>query len=253
MSEAELQPGFRLGKCRILELVGEGEMGAVYKAMHISQDRVAGVRVLPRRLGQMRSGGVDRFLREARRAAALHHRNIVEVINVDRHEPTGLYCLVLEFVDGGSIEDLIRQQGRLNEATVLSVATAVARALREAGRQQVTHGDIKAGNVMLTRAGRLKLADVGLAKWLLAAPDAGPPGPAAGIHDLGATLMRMLIGAVPGASVPDLAQARPDVSVATARIVLNCLAGQGERDYETPDELLDDLDTARQAPEDSAS
>jgi len=151
----------RIGGFEILETLGKGGMGTVYKARQVSMDRLVALKVLPPRLAK-NEAFVQRFVREAHSAARLNHPNIVQGIDVGEAE--GCHYFAMELVDGPTVKDLLKREGRLDEKKALSIVGAVARALEHAHRQGIIHRDIKPDNIMINRDGVVKLADLGLAR-----------------------------------------------------------------------------------------
>ena len=151
--------GQRLGQYQIIEQLGRGGMAVVYKAYQPALERYVAVKVLPRELtfdGQF----VERFLREARAAARLNHPNIVTIHDVGQAE--GLHFLVMEYVDGPSLTDLLRQHGAQPPQDVARIISQVAAALDYAHQQGFVHRDIKPGNILLAPDGTAKLTDFGI-------------------------------------------------------------------------------------------
>ncbi|HKB36651.1 MAG TPA: serine/threonine-protein kinase, partial [Gemmataceae bacterium] len=146
----------------ILELVGRGGMGAVYKANQPRLDRLAALKILPPVSGRDPTFA-ERFTREARTLARLSHPNIVSVY--DFGESDGLYYFLMEFVNGESLRQAIHS-GRLRTHEMLRLAIQVCDALQYAHEEGVVHRDIKPENILLDKRGRVKIADFGLAKLL---------------------------------------------------------------------------------------
>nr|WP_165232598.1 bifunctional nicotinamidase/pyrazinamidase [Aquisphaera insulae] len=157
----------KIGRCRLISRIGEGGMGVVFQAWHDDLDLPVAVKFLhPNQVAKDR--GAERFLREARLAARLNHPGIVRVF--DCGEAEGRYYIVMEYVDGQSLEAHIAERQAVGVDRALQIATEVARALAEAWSQVgVIHRDIKPANILLTAAGQVKLADLGLAKVASAA------------------------------------------------------------------------------------
>ena len=153
--------GTRIGGFEVLEKLGQGGMGAVFKARQISMDRIVALKILPPKLAA-NGEYIQRFIREAQSAAKLNHPNIVQGHDVG--EANGYYYFAMEFVDGTTAKEMLRQQGRLDEKTALSIVGGVARGLDHAHKHGVIHRDIKPDNIMVTREGVVKLADLGLAR-----------------------------------------------------------------------------------------
>jgi serine/threonine protein kinase len=150
----------------ILELVGQGGMGAVYRARQPALDRLVAVKVLPPEVARD-PAFAERFSREARSLARFNHPNIVTVY--DFGQTGGLYYIIMEFVAGKSLRQLLRA-GALSEAQVLRIVMQVCDALQYAHDGGVVHRDIKPENILLDARGQVKIADFGLAKLAGPAP-----------------------------------------------------------------------------------
>ena|GEM_PF-2362928 len=148
---------------RILQKLGEGGMGAVYKAVDERTGKVVAVKVLDRKLAQDEEY-VRRFHREARAAAALNHRNLTQVIA--EGEVDGLHFLVMEFIDGKTVADMVAEEGPFPPEVALAVVRQAAEGLAYAHARAVIHRDIKPENIMLSSDGTVKITDMGLAKRL---------------------------------------------------------------------------------------
>ncbi len=150
----------QVGEFRLTKKIGEGGMGTVFKAHQVSMDRDVALKVLPKHLAK-NPGFVDRFYREARASAKLDHPNIVRGIAVG--EDKGYHYFAMEFIDGESVDKRL-EHGKLAVGDAVKIAIDVARALDHAHTKGMVHRDIKPDNIMITRAGQVKLADLGLAK-----------------------------------------------------------------------------------------
>jgi tetratricopeptide (TPR) repeat protein len=146
---------------QLLEKLGEGGMGAVYRARQISLDRYVAIKILPERLVQNEEF-VARFEREARIAARLSHPNIVGA--VDAGVASGKHYFAMEYIDGQSLKQVLDERGHLSEGEALDVMIQMATALEYAYRNDMVHRDVKPENIMFTAGGTAKLADLGLAK-----------------------------------------------------------------------------------------
>jgi tRNA A-37 threonylcarbamoyl transferase component Bud32 len=155
---AELAPLFP--QLEILELLGQGGMGAVYKARQIKLDRLVALKVLPPTAANDPSFA-ERFLREARTLARLNHPSIVGVH--DFGDVNGLFYLIMEFVEGVNLRQAMAA-GKLEPRQALPLVCELCSAMQYAHEMGVVHRDIKPENILLDRQGRVKVADFGLAK-----------------------------------------------------------------------------------------
>ncbi|MEK6674415.1 MAG: serine/threonine-protein kinase [Planctomycetota bacterium] len=153
---AQQIPGFQ-----ILSKLGQGAMAVVFKAKQLSLDRTVAVKVLPKRLSENREF-VERFYKEGRAAARLNHANIVQAFDVG--EAGGYHYFVMEYIDGQTVYDLLTDGRRMEEAKALNMIRQTAMALEHAHEQGFIHRDVKPKNIMITKAGVVKLADMGLAR-----------------------------------------------------------------------------------------
>lgn len=151
-----------LGKVHLKRRLGEGGMGAVYVGHHLTLDVDVAVKVLPPELARRHPAFVERFLREARTAAQIHHPNIVQVYDVDYER--GFFFIVMEYVDGETVAERLRRRGRLSEREVVGIGMDAAAALEYARRRKIVHRDVKPENLLISKDGEVKLADLGLAK-----------------------------------------------------------------------------------------
>ncbi len=158
----------RLGRYRILKLLGRGGMGVVFQARDPVLGRLVAVKALAPQLGGDATAR-ERFLREARAAAAISHANVVTIFAVE--EVKGLLLLVMEFVDGVSLQDRLRRQVRFSLPEIVRIGAQTAAGLAAAHARGLVHRDIKPANILLARpADQVKIADFGLAR---ATDDAG--------------------------------------------------------------------------------
>src|SRR5262249_17087320 len=144
----------------MLALLGQGGMGAVYKARQTKLDRLVAVKILPPEVARD-SAFAERFTREARSLARLNHPHIVTVH--DFGDVDGLYYFTMEYVDGRNLRDLL-QAGALPAAQVLAIVPQLCDALQYAHDEGLVHRDIKPENILLDKKGRVKIADFGLAR-----------------------------------------------------------------------------------------
>lgn len=212
----------RLGRYELLEELGRGAMGVVYKARDPEIDRLVAIKVMAPAEGldaaqaQQRR---ERFQREARAAGRLGHPNIVRVYDVS--EDRGRAFLVMEFIEGQSLHRILRTRGPLPVDEVVTIGEQVASALDEAHRSGIVHRDVKPANILLTQSGVVKVTDFGIARIVggditqtglaLGSPSYMSPEQVAGqkvdgrsdIFSLGAALYELLSGekAFPGETI----------------------------------------------------
>jgi serine/threonine protein kinase len=157
-----IEAGQKLGEFEILEQIGRGGMGAVYKARQTTLRRVVAMKTLQPALAS-NSQYVDRFHNEAVAAAGLNHPNLVQVHAAG--ETDGVHWFAMEFVEGETVRDRLKRKGRLDTAEAIAIATHVATALEYGWRKaRLIHRDIKPDNIFLSQDGEVKLGDLGLAK-----------------------------------------------------------------------------------------
>ncbi len=269
-----------LGQYELLEQLGRGGMGTVYKARHPKLDRVVALKVLPKQRMADQSA-VARFEREMKAVGRLEHANIVRA--TDAGEAGGTPFLVMEYIDGWDLSELVRRLGPLPVAEACELVRQVAVGLQAAHEHGMVHRDVKPSNVMLTRGGEVKLLDLGLARFHLE-PATGEEmtgtGQAMGtadymapeqtsdsrdvdiradVYSLGCTLYRLLSGRAPFAGpnyrgafekmsahvhepVPPIGQFRDDVPPSLAALLDRMLAKDPDGRPATPAEVADALE-----------
>ena len=201
-----------LGGCQLLERIGVGGMGVVYRALQTSLDREVAVKILSPKFTKDQET-VGRFVAEARAAGRLTHANVVQVHDVG--DENGQYYIVMEYVGGGSLIESLNERGVIDPNTATRVALDVAKGLEYAETKKIIHCDIKPENIMLTETGLAKIADLGIARKLeegqakdstvMGSPHYMSPEQAQGLaldhrtdlYALGCTLYRMLTGQTP--------------------------------------------------------
>src|SRR5258708_4056257 len=155
-----LRAGDFLDEFRILDVIGDGGFSVVYKAEDTQLERLVAIKQLnPGAFTEF--GTEERFIREAKIAASLNHPNIVSIYSFKQQG--GSVLLVMEYLDGGSVRDLINEYGHLTSGTLLKLATHVCHALDVLHPRGIIHRDIKPENILCTTSGDFKLADFGLA------------------------------------------------------------------------------------------
>lgn len=251
----------------IMELLGQGGMGAVYKARQPALDRLVALKILPPETGAD-TGFADRFTREARALAKLSHPNIVAVHEFG--QAGGLHYFVMEYVEGLNLRQL-EQAGRLSPREALKIIPQICDALQFAHDEGIVHRDIKPENVMLDKKGRVKITDFGLAKILGREPTAvrltgakdvmGTPhymapeqiehpqevDHRADIYSLGVVFYEMLTGELPlGRFAPPSRKVQVDVRL--DEVVLHALEKEPERRYQQASQVKTDVETIGRTP-----
>ncbi len=266
LSPADLAPLFP--QLEILECLGRGGMGVVYKARQKSLNRLVALKLLaPERVRD--SGFAERFAREAHALAALNHPHIVTVYDFGQvtggsQEP--LYFLLMELVDGVNLRQAMKA-GRFTPEQALAIVPPVCEALQYAHEHGIVHRDIKPENLLLDKEGRVKIADFGIAKILgapaaeeelAASQPAGTPqymapeqkGPhatdhRADIYSLGVVLYELLTGELPADKLQPPSR-KVHIDVRLDEIVLRALAAAPERRYQTALEFRTQVETVAQ-------
>jgi eukaryotic-like serine/threonine-protein kinase len=275
----------RLGSYRILEWIGRGGTSEVYLAEHIFLKRKAAIKVLTCDFAAWPDGDLEIFERTAVAAARLNHPNVVGLYDLDeiRTRP----YLVMEYVEGESLQSLLRRRGPLHPARALRIAAEIALALDHAHQAGTVHCDIKPANILIHRNGSAKVADFGLAQALNRAERSSLDGVLAGtpayispeqvltrrpdgrsdLYSLGVTLFEMLAGRAPFRGGSDSAvfgkhldatrsfipSRLPELARSLAPMVARLMARRREDRYQSARELLRDLGIARKAFRGSAS
>ncbi len=254
----------------LLEKIGAGGTGTVYRGHHQNLDIEVAVKVLHPTLAAQEPDFVERFRREANMAAAINHPHLVRVFDV--RESHGLHYLLQELVVGGTVMDRIQAVGRLGLSEAVEIALGAARGVAAAHAVGIVHRDIKPENIMLDGARRVKVTDLGLAKatgtsgltatqFAIGTPrymapeqweDAGKVGVTADVWALGATLYYMLTGEhalgdgtptqivrrVALQEFPDVRQARPEVPPELAALLDRCVAREPSERFQNASELV---------------
>ena len=273
-----LKEGDLLGSYRIRKPLGKGGMGEVYLALHSKLNVLRAVKILPARYCSADKKFGERFLQEARMAIQLDHPNVIAVYDAEFDEKKDIYYSVMEYVDGGTVRNAIRSLGSYMERQALMIVLKVSEALIAAENANLVHRDIKPDNIMLTRNGVVKLADLGIAKTSFNNPNeqkkernslTGTPAYMspeqtldpnnvdirADIYSLGVTLYEMLTGAKPytgsetvdivkkvmEAPVPDPRKRNPQISKSCSALVMRMMAKNKEDRHPNAEALNRDI------------
>lgn len=154
--------GFFLGGYRILYKIASGSFGRVFRANDPATGRGLAIKVLRKKWSEDKHK-IDLFMREGKMGMSLRHPNIVEIVTVNHEQQTNQYYIVMEFVEGGNLRDLLNIRKKLQPTEVLRIVEDIASALVHASSKGLTHRDIKLTNILLSAQGPAKLVDFGLA------------------------------------------------------------------------------------------
>jgi serine/threonine protein kinase/Flp pilus assembly protein TadD len=267
--------GKTISHYRILEKLGGGGMGVVYRAEDTKLKRTVALKFLPEGLSRDRQA-LERFQREAEAASALNHPNICVIHDIDEYE--GQPFIAMEYLEGGTLKAHIKR-GPLPVLDALDLGCQMAEALAEAHAHGIVHRDMKPANVMLTKSGRVKLVDFGLARLpemagvtttgvAIGTPAYMAPEQVRGetidgradLWALGVVLYEMLAGQHPFASesvqgtvhgvlnrAPEpVERLRPGLPPPLVRIVSRALTKDAVRRYQQAEQMLADLQACRQ-------
>jgi uncharacterized protein YneF (UPF0154 family) len=262
----------QLGSFLLVEPLGMGGMGAVYRGLDQALGRFVAIKVMKKQLGDDPSL-VESFLREARAAAALNHKNIVQIYSCGQEN--GQPYIVMELVAGGRLDQMMADGKKVDEARMLQVALDVAEGLSAANKAGLVHGDIKPANILFDKSGTAKVVDFGLAQFVnrqqsrgeiwgtpyYISPERARGGMAdhrSDIYSLGATMYHALTGKPPfdGKTAGDVVVARlknpppdvrvlePDITPQTAALLLRMMEPDTSRRYPTSASLRADMSQA---------
>ncbi len=267
-----------IGGFEIVSKLGQGAMGAVFKARQPDLDRMVALKILPP-IAAAEEGLIDRFRREARVSAKLGHPHIIQGVDVGQDEKTGLWYFAMEYVDGPPLRKILKKNGPFSEKEALRITRQIAEALVCAEKHKIVHRDIKPDNILLGSDGMAKLADLGLAKQTTdKGSKASQTGNAVGtphymapeqvrgqigqidirtdIYALGATLYHLVTGNPPfegdsGAvvmakhlnnPVPLAHRVNPRVSEPCSRLIVRMMSKEKEQRVGSATELVEQID-----------
>jgi serine/threonine-protein kinase len=259
-----LKPGDRFGDCTVERLLGHGSMGYVF-LVKASDGTQYALKVMSPELAKKDSTYKERFLREAEFAMKIRHRNLIPVHDAGEESERGFCYILMDYMPGGTVKDLVREKGALPVAQAVQIATQVAVAMEVAHLHGIIHRDIKPDNIMFDADGVPKLADLGVARFeanahqntqrgmIVGTPaymapeqmiDSHHIDERADIYSLGLVLYEMLAGKSPnigstvmgllaksikGEPLPDVRTMRPEVSASVAYVLSLMLAPKVEQ------------------------
>ena len=270
--------GMMLGeRYEILEKIGTGGMSDVYKAKDHKLNRLVAVKVLKQEFSE-NANFVSKFRAEAQAAAGMMHPNIVNVYDVG--EEGGTQYIVMELVEGITLKKYIEKKSRLSVKEATSIAIQVSMGIEAAHNNHIIHRDIKPQNIMISKDGKVKVTDFGIAKAVssntitsnvMGSVHYTSPEQARGgysdeksdIYSLGITLFEMLTGRVPfngettvAIAIKHIQEPMPsprnfvgDIPVSIEQIVLKCTQKSPDRRYQNMQELTDDLKRSLMTPD----
>ena len=272
--------GMMIGdRYEILEKIGTGGMSDVYKAKCHKLNRFVAIKVLKQEFSE-NANFVSKFRTEAQAAAGLMHPNIVNVYDVG--EENGIYYIVMELVDGITLKKYIEKKARLSFKEAVSIAIQVSMGIEAAHNNHIIHRDIKPQNIIISKDGKVKVTDFGIAKAatsntitsnVMGSVHYTSPEQARGgysdeksdIYSLGITIFEMLTGRVPfngettvaiaikhiQEEMPSPKEFVPEIPASVEGIVLKCCQKSPDRRYQSMQELIADLKQSLMNPEEA--
>lgn len=261
----------------ILEKIGTGGMSDVYKAKDHKLNRLVAVKVLKQEFSE-NANFVSKFRIEAQAAAGLMHPNIVNVYDVG--EENGIYYIVMELVEGITLKKYIEKKARLSVKEAISIAIQVSMGIEAAHNNHIIHRDIKPQNIIISKEGKVKVTDFGIAKAatsntitsnVMGSVHYTSPEQARGgysdaksdIYSLGITMFEMLTGRVPfngettvAIAIKHIQEEMPspreyvsEIPISVEQIVFKCCQKSPDRRYQSMEELIADLKRSLMTPD----
>lgn len=268
--------GKTFGKCRLKKKIGKGAIGIVYRARHLTLNIDVAVKLLKPQTSFFSSSTTQRFQREAKTAGCLEHRNVLKIFDIGQEDD--IHYIVMEYVDGKSVDDYLAKQGALPIKTSIKIIKQAAEGLAAAHAANILHRDVKPANILISRKDEVvKLADFGLARLNsqnnikltdtgsivgtmgYTAPEQmkGNPTVFSDLYSLGITLFEMLTGKLPyqgesayavinkhaKAPIPSVRSIRPEVPQTLDDFVQQLMAKSPEDRPQSANYVATFLDT----------
>ena len=260
--------GRTIGRYKIIEKIGEGGMGVVYKGIQISLKRPVAIKILPQSMVSD-TEFVKRFKQEALAIAKLNHRNIIQVHDTEQLE--GNYFIIMEYIKGETLDELLKRKKSLPLDFTLEILQQVGMALSYAHKHGVVHRDVKPGNIMITEDGSVKVMDFGIAKvqdssvktktgMSIGTPEYMSPEQVKGtgvdsksdMYAFGVLSYRMLAGELPfkgkdpfataykhlHEDIPSPRTKNPEISPETEEMVLKCMKKDKNQRYQDMNDII---------------
>ena len=278
MEEFMINPGMMISeRYEIIDRVGSGGMADVYKAKCHRLNRFVAIKILKQEYSND-AKFVAKFRAEAQSVAGLSHPNIVNVYDVG--EDDGLYYIVMELVEGITLKKFIEKKGRLDVREAIGIGIQIAQGMEAAHNNHIIHRDIKPQNIIISKDGKVKVTDFGIAKAATSntitsnamgsvhyiSPEQARGGYSdekSDIYSLGVTIYEMILGKVPfeGESTVSVALAHiqdeaatlheldPEVPLSLSKIVQKCMQKKPDMRYMTAASLISDLKRALSEPD----
>ncbi|MGC9069750.1 MAG: serine/threonine protein kinase [Elusimicrobiales bacterium] len=259
--------------CLVLEKIGQGGMGVVYKAHHIKLNKIVCIKLLPKEL-EADKRNIDFFLREAEISKQLDHPNTVHVYDYGRERDR--YYIVMSYVEGKSLEVIVKEKGYLSVDEASEIMLGVMKGLEHAHSKTVIHRDIKPSNIIITKEGVPRIIDFGLARRIIEEKSLTVTGEMIGtayfmspeqglgnkvdarsdLYSAGATYFYILTGKYPfegnstieviskhiNSSLPNLYMIKPDLPIWTVRMIEKLMKKKPEERYQSATEVIAELE-----------
>ncbi len=259
--------------CLVLEKIGQGGMGVVYKAHHIKLNKVVCIKLLSKEL-EADSRNIDFFLREAEISKQLDHPNTVHVYDYGKEKDK--YYIIMSYVEGKSVENLVKEKGFLSVEEASEIMLGVMRGLEHAHSKSIIHRDIKPSNIIINKEGIPRIIDFGLARRVIEEKQLTITGEMIGtayfmspeqglgnkvdartdLYSAGATYFYMLTGKYPfdgtssievinkhvNAPLPNLYIIKPDLPIWTIRMIERLMKKKPEERYQSATEVIKELE-----------